>query len=750
MASSSSSNISAPINGHTSSTASNSASSDALPFSRELSNALIDFVLQRHDTSEPPRKRPKIQATSSGQAESELEHIIVKESRWEIQCAGSRLSELDTPIERSDIRPYVHWTQYSKPDYIDILDNTSQHIFHAPLPPNGDVEDVHLALLVDVESRKWAKQQGRLWTEFGISLYQKDGFDFIDLIFIIKWNTTSSPYNVLQATAKTRALTAVMAKYFSDLSVSEAGEWSPQDFYQSVHSTDKNDEVSAMKVEELKSDLYPFQKRAIQWLLRKEGVEWSPSVVKGVFISHDFGLPNSFIRTADGLGRPCYVSHLFGIVTLDLGPFIASERQLRGGILAEEMGLGKTVEMISLITLHKRSKDGSANIFDQFTNQYVQPTGATLVITPPSILQQWISEVKRHAPHLKVMHYEGVKAHNKINASDLLNSLATSDVVISTYSVLAAEINFTQLNPTKRLRHESKYPRPKSPIMMLSWWRILMDEAQMIESGVSKAAVVARMIPRENAWCVTGTPVKRDVKDLLGLLVFLRYEPYASIKHIWSSLISSHKNEFRRLFGSLALRHSKQSVRDELKLPDQRRYVITMPFTPIEEQHYQELFNQMCEESGLDTQGAPLIDTWDPDEVSDVMRRWLVRLRQTVLHPEVGGRNRRALGHKDGPLRTVDQVLDVMMDQTDVSIRADQRTLLTSKLKRGQLFENSPRVKESLQIWTEAVAEALSMVAECREQLRQEQSKILADGTSVGRGSRHVSGVDSDEEEQEE
>jgi len=285
---------------------------------------------------------------------------------------------------------------------------------------------------------------------------------------------------------------------------------------------------------------------------------------------------------------------------------------------------------------------------------------------------------------------------------------------------------------------------------MLSWWRILMDEAQMIESGVSKAAVVARMIPRENAWCVTGTPVKRDVKDLLGLLVFLRYEPYASIKHIWSSLISSHKNEFRRLFGSLALRHSKQSVRDELKLPDQRRYVITMPFTPIEEQHYQELFNQMCEESGLDTQGAPLIDTWDPDEVSDVMRRWLVRLRQTVLHPEVGGRNRRALGHKDGPLRTVDQVLDVMMDQTDVSIRADQRTLLTSKLKRGQLFENSPRVKESLQIWTEAVAEALSMVAECREQLRQEQSKILADGTSVGRGSRHVSGVDSDEEEQEE
>jgi E3 ubiquitin-protein ligase SHPRH len=102
----------------------------------------------------------------------------------------------------------------------------------------------------------------------------------------------------------------------------------------------------------------------------------------------------------------------------------------------------------------------------------------------------------------------------------------------------------------------------------------------------------------------------------------------------------------------------------------------------------------------------------------------LVRLRQTTLHPEVGGRNRRALGHKDGPLRTVDQVLDVMMDQTDVSIRTEQRLLLTSKLKRGQLFENSPRVKEALRIWDEVAREASEIVKECREQLQQEISRI--------------------------
>lgn len=143
----------------------------------------------------------------------------------------------------------------------------------------------------------------------------------------------------------------------------------------------------------------------------------------------------------------------------------------------------------------------------------------------------------------------------------------------------------------------------------------------MVETGVSNAAVVARMIPRINAWCVSGTPVRKNVNDLQGLLVFLRYQPYANVKRIWSSLISSHKHDFRRLFGSLALRHSKQSVRDELKLPAQRRYVITMPFTPIEEQHYQELFNQMCEEAGLDSEGAPLTDSWESDGATEVMRR---------------------------------------------------------------------------------------------------------------------------------
>jgi E3 ubiquitin-protein ligase SHPRH len=266
---------------------------------------------------------------------------------------------------------------------------------------------------------------------------------------------------------------------------------------------------------------------------------------------------------------------------------------------------------------------------------------------------------------------------------------------------------------------------------------------------VSSAALLCRMIPRENAWLVSGTPVRRDVDDLFGLLSFLRYEPYVSKKHIWASLISWHKRDFNKLFFSLSLRHSKRSVRDELRLPAQRRYVITMPFTPIEEQHYQELFNEMLDEVGLDADGVPIMDNWNPDLATETMRKWLVRLRQTALHPEVGGKNRRALGQKDGPLRTVDEVLEVMIFQADSAIHTDQRNFHLTRLKRGQLYEESPRVKEALKIWDSVVMDASKIVDECRKQLQEELKRESSIERSSGREIQAATSVESDDSDDE-
>ncbi len=197
------------------------------------------------------------------------------------------------------------------------------------------------------------------------------------------------------------------------------------------------------------------------------------------------------------------------------------------------------------------------------------------------------------------------------------------------------------------------------------------------------------------------------------------------------------------------MRHTKQFVRDELRLPPQQRFVITMPFTPVEEQYYQSLFQQMCDDCEVDVNGAPLSDNWNPDDavIVERMRSWLVRLRQSALHPEVGGRNRRALGNKEGPLHTVDQVLEAMLEQSDSAIRIDQRNVLLSKLKRGQLLENSPRVKEALAIWTEVLADSSALVLECRQQLQREieihkTDENIAEGVKESDDSSDYEGAD--------
>lgn len=199
---------------------------------------------------------------------------------------------------------------------------------------------------------------------------------------------------------------------------------------------------------------------------------------------------------------------------------------------------------------------------------------------------------------------------------------------------------------------------------------------------------------------------------------------------MWNSLFKFDKESFRKLFNLISLRHTKGLVRDEIALPLQKRYVITMPFSAVEEQHYQSLFKDLAKACGLDTLGNPIEDGWNPDDpvTQESMRVALDRLRQTALHPEVGAHNRRALGHRAGPLRTVSEVLDAMLEQSESSIRSDQRSLLHTRLTKGQILAGLNKVHEALATWEDVLESSTTLVAECRKQLEQEVEQDAAQG----------------------
>lgn len=498
--------------------------------------------------------------------------------------------------------------------------------------------------------------------------------------------------------------------------------WSPKEFYEHVHVPQKSEsEEDSLVVAGLKSQLFPFQKRALRWLLSREGATID-SDGRIVQILDEKPPLVAFREVHTSTGEHVMVSDLLKEVVR--APLPSTEViKLDGGILAEEMGLGKTVELISLILLNRSSRHRTT-VKDEYTNTEVTTSNTTLIITPPSILEQWKNELARHAPGLNVVHYTGIK-QRKCESEEIVAEFQAADVVLTTYAVLAAEIHHAKAVEKRNLRHESAYRQRLSPLVMLQWWRVCLDEAQMIESGVSAAAIVAQLIPRVHAWAVSGTPVKRNVQDLHGLLLFLRCHPFSDSR-IWQRMISDHSGDLARLFEQIAMRHSKSLVRDELTIPPQKRIVVTVPFTAIEESNYTTLFQEMCSDCGLDAEGAPLLGDWDPssERVISKMREWLARLRQTCLHAEIGARNRRALGRGNGPLRTVDEVLEVLVEQNETTLRSEERSALLARVMQGHLLAFGRDTQGALRLYQSALAEATDSVQECRQQVEDEKTRI--------------------------
>ena len=327
-------------------------------------------------------------------------------------------------------------------------------------------------------------------------------------------------------------------------------EWAPCDFYNNVHVPNASGYESLKAHKNILVDrLYPFQRRAVEWLLAKEGYS-----IKQVNednkeqLSDSSTISLSFWETRDAHGVRCFVSHLLGLIFLEADQIPRAIPW--GGILAEEMGLGKTVEIITLINLHKRAIDlRNRDFFDTYTSSFVRRSSATLIITPSSILQQWKSEISAHAPHMKVHHYQGIFSRSSAcsEIDKAVENLVNYDIVLSTYNVLAREIWYAMPTSDRQFRHEKKFKQKKSPLVQIHWWRVCLDEAQMVEGGVSNAATVTRLIPRRNAWAITGTPLRRDHKDLHGLFLFLRYEPYASSWRLWDRMLTYFRGKVKSL-----------------------------------------------------------------------------------------------------------------------------------------------------------------------------------------------------------
>ncbi|GAA5969844.1 hypothetical protein JCM3765_004593 [Sporobolomyces pararoseus] len=421
------------------------------------------------------------------------------------------------------------------------------------------------------------------------------------------------------------------------------------------------------------------------------------------------------------------------------------------GLLADEVGTGKTVTTVSLVLLHSDpSRRNLPTYYNSQTDAQVQPTGLTLVVCPTAISGQWSQELSRLAPGLRVLRYDGIKL---LKTTFTPSFIAKSfDLVLTTFDVLRREVAIARKPHVRSLRNQAarqpKYRR--SLLVEVDFLRVIADETQMVGDSFSAISETLSLIPRQHSWAVTSTPLRDKIEDVRALLTYLRVEPIASTKASLSRLLEEPES-FKRLFEEIGERTLKSQITNELYLPKQTRLVVPLDFTAIESFYYQGRYSEMLQSLGLNADGTPKeqfdrrtgkLLPWQPDKAE--MNRWLSILRALAAHPQVGAAGRQALGHV---LKTVDEVYATMRQQAISAIQTDQRMLLSLKVRRAQLGmwdkDVEDRFESALQVYAEVIEEVEPIIEEVTKEIHAawKESRKSRSESSTSSGSNDVKGA---------
>lgn len=263
-----------------------------------------------------------------------------------------------------------------------------------------------------------------------------------------------------------------------------------------------------------------------------------------------------------------------------------------GALLADEMGLGKTVQALAFLLREKERTPADKH-------------SPALVITPTSVLPNWIREAERFAPALRTVDFSG--------GGRRLPESSDCDLVVTSYAIL---------------RRDSELLQGRT------FSAVVLDEAQNIKNPQSVTAKSAYALKADFRVALTGTPVENRPLDLWSIFHFLSPELLGTQTAFSQRYEAEGGNDLEKAHLRLSTR-IKPFLRRRLKrevlseLPDKQESEMVCELTAAQKK----LYLAVLKEVRRDVLGA--IETQGVGRAQLNILSGLLRLRQVSCDPRL-------------------------------------------------------------------------------------------------------------------
>ncbi len=360
----------------------------------------------------------------------------------------------------------------------------------------------------------------------------------------------------------------------------------------------------------------------------------------------------------------------------------AEKGRFGGGFLCDEMGMGKTIQTISLI------------LSDHDPNDHK----CTLVLAPTVAIVQWRNEIAKFTEGFKVLVYHGT------NRADSAAELEKYDVVLTSYAVMES----TFRREHKGFQRKGKLMKEDSIIHKVKWHRVILDEAHNIKDRQSNTAKAAFALQAQYRWCLSGTPLQNRVGELYSLVRFVGCDPFAhymckkcdckslhwlsnlgacsecghsGMQHVcyWNNEVlkpiqyggaSSGEGlaafeKLNTLLRRLMLRRTKVERADDLGLPPRVVKVRRDYFTEEEEELYKSLFQDVKRKFNTYADEGTVLNNY-----SNIFTL-ITRMRQLADHPDlvIKSRTSQAIQHAPADLPQDIITCRICLDEAEDAVK---------------------------------------------------------------------------------